>query len=204
MSNLTGYQDRILGIFKQPHFEPRLSFPSLPDTAGQSSDLQPLCAESRPSSSSLDSTPQPVPQDALKQDQRKRVVLLVEDNRADVLLVEEAIDRYELPVELHIVDDGAKAIEFIERAETDPSAPCPEVMLLDLNLPKRSGKEVLQRVRQSEKLNAIPVLVVTSSDAIRDRQELAASGATSYFRKPASYEGFLKVGEILGTLLREE
>ena len=132
---------------------------------------------------------------------RKFVGLLAEDNRADVLLVEEAIDLYNLSVQLHIVDDGEKAISFIEAAENDPEAPCPEFLLLDLNLPKRSGKEVLQRVRQSAKCKNIPVLIITSSDLQNDREELAQLGADRYFRKPSDYDQFLKVGEVLKELL---
>jgi hypothetical protein len=66
---------------------------------------------------------------------RKVVALLAEDNRADALIVEEAISVYDLPIELHVVEDGEKAFQFIERAENDSRFPCPELLLLDLNLP---------------------------------------------------------------------
>lgn len=141
---------------------------------------------------------------ALSSGERKRVGLLVEDNLADVLLVQDAIEYHNLPVELHVVDDGDAACQFFERAEIDPDAPCPEFLLLDLNLPKRSGKEVLQRVRQSEKCKHVPVLIITSSDLSKDREELSALGANRYFRKPSNYEGFLKVGEVLKELLRND
>ena len=131
----------------------------------------------------------------------KVVALLAEDNRPDVLLVEEAISLYGLPIELHVVEDGEKAFEFIARAEGHPQAPCPEIVLLDLNLPKRSGKEVLQRLRQSPKCKDIPVLIITSSNSAKDRKEVAQLGANGYFRKPASYDEFLKVGEELKTIL---
>src|SRR5258707_2455319 len=109
---------------------------------------------------------------------RKNIItLLVEDNRPDVLMIEEAISLYGLPIELHVVDDGAKAFEFIDRAEGDPAAPCPQMLLLDLNLPKRSGKEVLQRLRESAKCKDIPVIVITSSDSERDRKDARELGA---------------------------
>src|SRR5690242_21700455 len=75
---------------------------------------------------------------------QKIVALLAEDNRADVLLVKEALALYGISVDLYVVSDGEKAFEFIERAETDAQAPCPQILLLDLNLPKRHGREVLQ------------------------------------------------------------
>ncbi len=133
----------------------------------------------------------------------KVVALLAEDNRADVLIVEEAISLYGLPIELHVVEDGAKAFEFIARAEGDGQAPCPEMLLLDLNLPKRSGKEVLQRLRQSPRCKEIPVLIITSSNSAKDRKDVAQLGANYYFCKPANYDAFLKVGEALKTILEQ-
>jgi len=107
-----------------------------------------------------------------------------------------------LPVDLHIVPDGQLAIEFITRAETDPDAPCPDLLLLDLNLPKRDGFEVLQRLRRSERCRAIPVLVMTSSSSPKDLSRAAELDA-SYFRKPPSYDEFLKLGVVLRQLLKD-
>src|SRR3954471_11432536 len=101
----------------------------------------------------------------------KLAVLLVEDNRADVLIIEEAIAMHGLPIDLHVLSDGGKAFEYIDRADRD-STPCPDLLVLDLNLPKRSGKEVLQRVRESPKWKDVPVLVMTSSNSPRDRNEV--------------------------------
>ena len=127
--------------------------------------------------------------------------LLAEDNRADVLIVEEAISAYDLPIQLYVVPDGEKAVEFIEQAEHDPQAPCPQLLVLDLNLPKVSGHEVLQRLRTSPKCGQVPVLVLTSSDSAKDRKKASSLGANGYFRKPASYAEFLKVGAALKMLL---
>lgn len=96
--------------------------------------------------------------------------------------------------------DGQKAIDFIARAETDPTAPCPHLLVLDLNLPKRDGFEVLRRVRASAACKDIPVLIVTSSDSPADLQQAAALGA-GYFRKPPSLAEFLKLGAVLKQLL---
>jgi two-component system, chemotaxis family, response regulator Rcp1 len=116
------------------------------------------------------------------------------------LLVREAIKLENLPLEIHIVPDGQKAVEFIANAEKDPNAPPPQFLLLDLNLPKVDGFEVLQRLRASEKFKAAPVLVISSSDSPADRNRAAALGA-GYFRKPPSYGEFLKLGAMLRQML---
>ena len=129
-------------------------------------------------------------------------LLLAEDNLPDALLVREAILAEQLEMDVHIVADGELAIEFIARAATDPDAPAPQVILLDLNLPKLDGFEVLRRVRAIEKFKGIPVIIVTSSDSPGDRSEAAKLGA-SYFRKPVSYEEFIKIGGVLRRFLSE-
>ena len=107
-----------------------------------------------------------------------------------------------LPLEVHIAADGEKAIEFIDRAETDPESPSPHFLLLDLNLPKKDGFEVLRRLRASAKFKNIPVLIMTSSDSPGDRNRAAELGA-GYFRKPGSYDGFLKLGTVLRQLIED-
>jgi DNA-binding response OmpR family regulator len=89
------------------------------------------------------------------------LIVLIEDSQTDVFLVEEAIAAHRLDVELHILKDGEQAAGFIARIESDESAVCPRLFLLDLNLPKTSGFEVLSRIRQSERCASVPVLVVT-------------------------------------------
>ena len=101
---------------------------------------------------------------------RTRLTLLIaEDNPTDVLLVKEAIKHYELPFDTFVVDDGEKALEFIARREEDAAAPVPDIILLDLNLPKRNGVEVLRRLRESPKSANAAIVVFTSSDASEDR-----------------------------------
>jgi CheY-like chemotaxis protein len=129
-------------------------------------------------------------------------LLLAEDNLPDALLVREAIRTENLPLEVHVAADGQQALAFIARAEQDPGAPCPQVLLLDLNLPKVDGFEVLRRLRASEKFKSIPVLIVSSSDSADDRSQAARFGA-GYFRKPPSYDEFLKLGIVLRQLLQE-
>lgn len=127
----------------------------------------------------------------------------MEDNLPDALLVREAIRQEQLPFEMHLAADGQEAIEFIARAETDLEALRPEFVLVDLNLPKADGFEVLQRLRASEKFGTSPVLVVTSSDAPNDRKRAEELGA-AYFRKLPSYDEFLKVGAAVRTLMLQK
>ena len=108
----------------------------------------------------------------------------------------------DLPLDVHMATDGQQAIEFIAQAERDPDAPCPHFLLLDINLPKADGFEVLRRLRASERCKTIPVVVISSSDSPADRSQAAQLGA-GYFRKPPSYEEFLKVGAVLKQLLKD-
>jgi DNA-binding response OmpR family regulator len=127
--------------------------------------------------------------------------LLAEDNLPDALLVREAIKMENLPVEVSIASDGERAIDIIEKAENDPDAPCPHVLLLDINLPRIDGFEVLRRIRASDKFKNLPVLMVTSSDSPADRSEAAKLGA-GYFRKPVTYDEFVKIGGLLRQFLK--
>jgi CheY-like chemotaxis protein len=129
-------------------------------------------------------------------------VLLAEDNLPDALLVREAIKKEGLPLEVYMVADGEQALAFMEQAEKDPDAPSPHVLLLDLNLPKVDGIELLRKIRAGEKFRDLPVLVVTSSDSPSDRSESARLGA-GYFRKPPVYSEFLKIGAALRRFMEE-
>jgi two-component system, chemotaxis family, response regulator Rcp1 len=134
---------------------------------------------------------------------RRLHILIAEDNPADVFLIRESIESANLNAELIVVPDGDKAIRFFQRADLDPAAPCPSVVILDINLPKRPGREVLHRMRQSPRCAKALVLVVTSSDSERDREEMRSLGARAYFRKPSEYDSFMKLGEIIKGLLEE-
>ena len=118
------------------------------------------------------------------------------------MLVKEIISLEGLPFEIFVTSDGEKAIDFINRAETDQDAPCPQFVLLDLNLPKKHGFEVLRRLRESEKCKHVPVLIMTSSDSPADQSRAAELGA-GYFRKPADYDEYMKLGEVLKQLMKD-
>lgn len=127
-------------------------------------------------------------------------MLVVEDSLTDVFLVRESVEAHHLDVELEIIPDGEQAIAFMERLDEGASG-CPSLVLLDLNLPRVGGLEVLARVRAHKRCGDIPVVIMTSSDAERDRKESAALGATAYFRKPSGYQAFLQLGEVIREML---
>jgi len=129
-------------------------------------------------------------------------LLLAEDNLPDAILVREAIRLENLPIELHVASDGQRAIDFIARAEEDSDAPCPHFLMLDINLPKADGFEVLRRLRHSKRCSKVPVLMISSSDSPADRSQAAELGA-GYFRKPPSYEQYMKLGAVLRQLLKD-
>jgi CheY-like chemotaxis protein len=133
---------------------------------------------------------------------RRLNILMVEDNLADALLVREAIRVEDLPLEVYTASDGELAISFIENAENDPDAPSPDAALVDINLPKVDGFEVLRRIRASEKYRHLPVIILTSSDSPSDTSEGARMG-NGYFRKRPNYDEFLKIGPAIRELLEE-
>jgi len=130
-------------------------------------------------------------------------IAVIEDNRTDVFLLQEAIAAYQLDVDVKVMEDGEQAISFISGIDADERAVSPKLFLRDLNLPRASGLKVLERLRGSKRCAETPVVIMTSSDAQRDRADTAALGATDYFRKPSGYEAFLRIGEIIRKFLKE-
>jgi DNA-binding response OmpR family regulator len=100
-----------------------------------------------------------------------------------------------------VAPDGEKAIAFVETTDIDPEAPCPQVILLDLNLPRTSGMEVLRRLKTSPRFAEVPVIVVTSSDASMDRAEAANLGVDGYFVKPQNLDEYMKLGSLVKAIL---
>jgi CheY-like chemotaxis protein len=129
------------------------------------------------------------------------LIVLAEDNQTDVFLVKESIAAHGLDVKLHVIDNGELAIGFIAQIDSDPDTTCPSLFLLDLNLPRIGGLDVLATIRQSKRCAKSPVLIMTSSDAEKDRAESTARGATGYFRKPSGYEAFLGLGNVIRHLI---
>jgi chemotaxis family two-component system response regulator Rcp1 len=117
-------------------------------------------------------------------------VLLVEDNPADADLTRETFEASKLRVNLAVASDGIKAMEYLHRLGRHVDAPFPDLILLDLNLPKKDGREVLAEIKADSRLKQIPVVVLTSSDAERDVVKGYALGANCYVTKPVDLKGF--------------
>ena len=125
------------------------------------------------------------------------VILIAEDNPADVFLIRKTLQPHFKTARILVAEDGEEAFQWIERADNDSQASCPELLLLDLNLPRRSGPEVLRRVRASPLCGRIPVIVLTSSDSEKDQAEVMRFGATQYIRKPSDLFEFLAIGKTI-------
>lgn len=120
-------------------------------------------------------------------------VLLVEDNPADVRLTIEALKDAKVSNRLHVVDDGVAAMDFLRRVGRYADVPRPDLVLLDLNLPKRDGREVLNEIKTDEELLHIPVVVLTTSQAEQDILSSYRLQANAYVTKPVDLDQFLKV-----------
>lgn len=126
-------------------------------------------------------------------DRRKIEILLVEDNAPDVRLTIEALREGKVRNELHVVRDGADALAFVRREPPFEVAPRPDLILLDLNLPKVNGLEVLRTIKGDPDLRRIPVVVLTTSNTDRDRFAAYDLHANSYITKPLDLDDFLAV-----------
>jgi CheY-like chemotaxis protein len=118
-------------------------------------------------------------------------VLLVEDDPGDVLMTREAFDEY-LHNRLDVVTDGAAALSYLRHEEPYGSVPRPDLILLDLNLPRRDGREVLQEVKSDPELQHIPVIVLTTSQAEEDVLRSYQLHANAYVTKPVDFESFIE------------
>lgn len=122
-------------------------------------------------------------------------IFLAEDSSADAYLVQESLQGAHLNFELVRASDGESALQALMKAEQEGTEL--DVILLDLNLPRVSGHELLAYVRQSDHLHNIPVIVLTSSDSPDDRSRSYALGVNHYFRKPSEFGEFLQLGGIV-------
>lgn len=129
------------------------------------------------------------------------IILLIEDNPDDVELTRRALSRSNVANELVVVTDGAEALDYLfargEYATRDMRV-TPEVVLLDLKLPKVDGLEVLRRIRSDERTRLLPVVILTSSNQENDIKDSYELGANSYVRKPVDFEQFVEATTTLG------
>lgn len=125
--------------------------------------------------------------------------LLAEDNPGDVRLTKEALRESKISNNLNVVPDGVEAMAFLRRTGNYPNAPRPDVILLDLNLPKKDGREVLAEVKADPNLRLIPVVIITSSEAEQDVLRTYELHANCYVTKPVDLEQFIKVIQSIET-----
>ncbi len=118
-------------------------------------------------------------------------VLLVEDHPGDVRLMQEAFRDASPSVFLHVARDGMEAMAFLKRDGDYVQAPRPDLILLDLNLPKMDGREVLVRIKADESLKTIPTVILSTSDAEADIRISYEHGANCYFKKPVEWDAFV-------------
>jgi len=121
------------------------------------------------------------------------VILLVEDNPGDVRLTQEAINDGKVRNNMHVAEDGVEAVAFLRREGKYADAPRPDLILLDLNLPKKDGREVLAEIKTDEDLKRIPVVVLTTSKAEQDIFRAYDQHANCYITKPVDLNQFIKI-----------
>jgi len=119
-------------------------------------------------------------------------ILLVEDSPADILITREAFADAKLANTLHVVEDGVRAMEFLRREGSYASFPRPDLILLDLNLPRKNGREVLAEIKADAEFKSIPVIILTTSSADEDILQAYDLHANCYVIKPVGFDNFLK------------
>jgi CheY-like chemotaxis protein len=124
-------------------------------------------------------------------------ILLVEDNIGDIRLTQEALKESNLMVNLRVVRDGLEAMELLHRHGSHVNTPYPDLILLDLNLPRKDGREVLQEIKNDADLKRIPVVVLTTSEAESDILATYGFHANCYITKPVDMDQFIKIVKML-------
>lgn len=120
-------------------------------------------------------------------------ILMVEDNPGDVRLTREALKHHKVSNELHVVEDGVAALDFLHRRPPYEQAPRPDLVLLDLNLPRKDGRQVLASIKSDEGLKTIPVVILTTSQAEEDVVRAYKLNANCYVTKPVDFEQFKRI-----------
>jgi len=120
-------------------------------------------------------------------------ILMVEDSPSDVFLTQEALKQTDGLCRIHVVSDGVEAMDFLRKQGEYTQAPRPDIILLDLNMPRKDGREVLLEIKSDEKLKCIPVLVLTSSSAEQDIAKAYSLHANCYITKPVDFARFKEV-----------
>ncbi|MCS7004880.1 MAG: response regulator [Cytophagales bacterium] len=132
--------------------------------------------------------------------EKKKQILLVEDNLADIVFTQKALQKTAINANLYAVRDGEEALEFLYRRGKYYGAPRPDLILLDINLPKMSGHEVLQKLRSETHLENIPIVILTSSDAEFDISKSKQMSVRSYWIKPCNFGEFCRMIKQIETI----
>jgi len=119
-------------------------------------------------------------------------VLLAEDNPGDVMLTKKALEQGKLANNLHVVTDGVEALEYLRQDGEYADEPRPDLVLLDLNMPRKDGQDVLEELQDDPELGRIPVVVLTSSESEEDIARSYELNANAYLTKPVDFEGFIE------------
>ena len=130
-------------------------------------------------------------------------VWLIEDSPTDAFVIREALNTCEVAFEITLMADGASALQALRGIEDDATTRVPDLLLLDLNLPKVTGTAVLAEVRKAVRCGGVPVIVVTSSDSPADMEAIRQLGATAYFRKPHDLDQFLLLANVVTEAIRK-
>ncbi|QLH83874.1 response regulator [Halosimplex pelagicum] len=120
-------------------------------------------------------------------------ILLAEDNPGDVTLTRKALERGSIINNLHVVNDGVEALSYLRQEGEYADEPRPDLVLLDLNMPRKDGRDVLEEIKTDEHLRRIPVVVMTSSEAEEDIVQSYDLHANAYLTKPIDFDGFLDI-----------
>jgi CheY-like chemotaxis protein len=128
-------------------------------------------------------------------------ILLGEDNVADVYLIKQALTETAIKYELHVARHGEEMLALLQKAAEEGAAP--DLIVLDLNLPRHDGLEILKFIRQNRELSNTPVVILTSSDSPKDVGAASQLGADRYIRKPSQLDAFMAIGQVFRDLIDE-
>jgi CheY-like chemotaxis protein len=128
---------------------------------------------------------------------KKKTILLIEDNEGDVVLTREALKESKIKSTIEVIRDGDQAMQHFFSRNVSPGKKLPDLILLDIHLPRKNGFEVLEKLKSDERLRLIPVVILSTSDAERDIERAYSLGANSFVTKPVDFNDFT---EILGCI----
>jgi CheY-like chemotaxis protein len=134
---------------------------------------------------------------------RRFRIFVAEDSAADLFLLEEALKENHVDYELQVAADGEKASAYLDQYECGTDPACPDLVLLDLNLPKKDGLTLLAGIRQWQRCRGTPVVVLTTSDSPEDRRKALSMGVDRYLLKPTRYDDFIRIGAVLKQVLEQ-